>query len=169
MQETLADFPIIETDRVCVSPLGVDDAAALSAITDVSVIDRISFLDESFTVDAARTLIVGDGRRRDRFLGVWLRATGHLVGTIGMHLRGAGEIEIGYWLASSARGEGLATEALPPVARALAALHPDRRIVAECDPENLPSWRLLRRLGFIETGEAGHRPGRRLLAWTAPG
>ena len=38
-----------------------------------------------------------------------------------------------------------------------------RILVAECRPGNVASWELLRKLGFRDTGEEGHRPGRRLL------
>jgi RimJ/RimL family protein N-acetyltransferase len=86
------------------------------------------------------------------------------------------EIEIGYRLARSAWGRGIATEAaLPLVARALA--DPDTRALVACTAVgNLGSQRVLAKLGFQPIGEV-HLPGidfptrtyRRTSAERAPG
>ncbi|HUR14143.1 MAG TPA: GNAT family N-acetyltransferase [Mycobacteriales bacterium] len=68
----------------------------------------------------------------------------------------AGEVEIGYGLARSARGQGLGTaavEALLAWVRAQGAV----RVRAEVLPANEASLRLLTRLGFVQVEErAGH-------------
>lgn len=67
-----------------------------------------------------------------------------------------GAVEIGYGLAPSARGQGLATEAV----RQLVAWVREQgatTVRAEVLPGNEPSLRLLGRLGFARAGEhAGH-------------
>ena len=67
-----------------------------------------------------------------------------------------GEVEIGYGLAPSVRGQGLGTEAVGALldwVRARGAT----RVRAEVLPGNEASLRLLARLGFEPTGEhAGH-------------
>jgi ribosomal-protein-alanine N-acetyltransferase len=67
-----------------------------------------------------------------------------------------GEVEIGYGLAPSARGRGVATEAVRLLldwVRTQGA----RTVRAEVLPGNEPSWQLLLRLGFEQVGEkAGH-------------
>jgi RimJ/RimL family protein N-acetyltransferase len=82
---------------------------------------------------------------------------------VGTHLRGAGVIEIGYWIGGAARGRGFAFEAVSAIIAALSERFPARFLVAECRPANVASWSLLEKLGFRDTGEEGHRPGRRLL------
>lgn len=161
----MTDFlATILTARCRIAPLEDADAAALAAITDASVTQRISFLPEPFTPADARMLI---GRRGmgDRFHGIWSREEDRLLGVIGVHhARRRREIEIGYWMAAAARGQGLAREALQALTARLSLRHPECRIVAECHPDNGPSWELLQRVGFTPTGQAGQRPGRVLFA-----
>jgi RimJ/RimL family protein N-acetyltransferase len=90
-----------------------------------------------------------------------------LVGTVGTHLRGADEIEIGYWFASFAQGRGFAAEAAASVVHILAAAYPERRIVAECRPENFASRRLLRKIGFQSDGSNGQRSGRKRFLFSS--
>lgn len=68
-----------------------------------------------------------------------------------------GEVEIGYGLAPSARGRGVATEAVQLLVD-WALAQGARSVRAEVLPGNEPSLRLLARLGFADIGErAGHR------------
>ena len=63
--------------------------------------------------------------------------------------------------------QGLATEAVDAVVREIAASRPGAAIIAECHPDNARSRALLRRIGFLATGQAGRRPGRRVMKWRA--
>lgn len=68
-----------------------------------------------------------------------------------------GVVEIGYGVAPSVRGRGLATAAVQ-LLLAWVASRGAVRVRAEVLPSNLPSLRLLERLGFVDVGEhAGHR------------
>lgn len=60
--------------------------------------------------------------------------------------------EIGYILAPAAWGQGFAREALAAVIERAFAVHALPRIVADVDPRNAASLKLLDRLGFVETG-----------------
>ena len=63
--------------------------------------------------------------------------------------------EIGYLLHPDHWGQGLAQEAMQAVIAHLAQTRPDlTHLIAEVDPRNLASLRLLARLGFVETGRA---------------
>jgi len=62
-----------------------------------------------------------------------------------------GDVEIGYGLAAPSRGHGLGTEAIGGLVEWVAAQPGVRRIVAEVLADNLPSRRLLERLGFTWT------------------
>lgn len=154
----------LSTARCRIAPLHADDAAALAAITDASVTDRVDFLPAPFTATEARALIAGSGGG-DVFHAVRDRSGGRLHGVIGVHRRDAQMVEVGYWFAASARGQGLATEAVEAVVREIAASRPDAAIIAECHPDNERSRALLRRVGFLATGQAGRRPGRKVMKW----
>jgi RimJ/RimL family protein N-acetyltransferase len=61
-----------------------------------------------------------------------------------------GTIEFGYGLIPSARGRGLATDAVLEGLR-IATTHGARRAVADTDLTNLPSQRVLQKAGLTET------------------
>ena len=159
----IADLPAVATARLRIALLAPGDAAALQALTDdPAITGAIHFLGHPFTrADAAR-LVRGDCHGVDRFFGV--RRGGELIGVIGGGLRGAGEVEIGYWFGSRHWGQGYAGEAVDGFVTLLKREFPGRTIIAECRRDNAASWRLLTRLGFRPTGQAGERPSREKLA-----
>ncbi len=160
---SLLDLSPITTGRLAIRPLLPDDAPALRALSDdPAILAAIPFLARPFTAEAALALIAGAEAGSDRFLGVWA-GPDDLAGVVGVHLRDAGQIEIGYWYGPRFWGRGYATEAAGAVIARLRSMFRDRRIVAECRPENRASWRVLENLGFSATGTAGTRPGRSLL------
>ena len=172
---TLSDLPGIDTARLSIVALQPEHADAVRRLTDDPAITAaVDFLPTPFTLQDAQDLILSGRRGQDRFLGAWMRGTdsatgsvgGDLVGVVGTHLRGAGVIEIGYWIGGAARGRGFAFEAVSAIIDLLVRRFPSRTIVAECRPANVASWGLLEKLGFRDTGEEGHRPGRRLLRRT---
>jgi RimJ/RimL family protein N-acetyltransferase len=76
-----------------------------------------------------------------------------LVGDVGVCLHSNRmQAEIGFTLAKAYQGHGYATEAVGQVLEHLFTWRNLRRISAECDARNVPSARLLRRLGFVEEG-----------------
>jgi RimJ/RimL family protein N-acetyltransferase len=151
----------ISTRRLHIRPFGPDEAGDLRRLTDhPAITGPIDFLSSPFDDDAAVALIARNGED-ECFLGLW--EGDDLVGCVGVHLRAGERIEIGYWIDVARHGRGYASEGVAVVLHALQGTHPDRRIVAECRPANLASWRLLHKLGFRDTGEAGDRIGRALL------
>lgn len=160
----LTSLSAIETPRLSLRPCHIGDADAFQAVTnDPAITDAVEFLTFPFELDDAKRLIVGQGDGRDCFWGVWLNSGGEMISTVGTHLRGPDEIEVGYWLATNMHGRGFASEAVLAVIEALVRVYPSHRIVAECRPENLASWRLLERIGFRADGGNGRRPGRKRL------
>lgn len=65
-----------------------------------------------------------------------------------------GTVEIGYGLAAPSRGRGLGTRAVAALLDELAVRPGVTEIVAEAEVGNLPSRRLLERLGFASDGES---------------
>lgn len=82
-------------------------------------------------------------------LAIWSRARDELLGGIGLHPRiGEGALEIGYWLQAGATGQGYITEAAEALTR-LALQQPGIvRVQIRCDPENVASAAVPRRLGY---------------------
>lgn len=160
-----------DTERLALRPLARADAPTLAALTNhPAVAPLISFLPFPFGEDDARALIARNAPdATERFLGIFAEDAlgGALLGVIGAHARppreGAPAVEIGYWLGADFRGRGYAREAVRGLVARLCTLAPAARILAEVHPDNHASARLLREEGFVETGEDGTRPGRRLL------
>jgi RimJ/RimL family protein N-acetyltransferase len=166
---TLADLPAHETRRLRLAPLRHEDAEALRLLTDDSdITGSVHFLPAPFTFADADALIRCRDNGRDCFLGAWNRGSGTLIGVVGAHLRGENQMEVGYWIGSAFHKQGYATEAALGVITVLRRRFPEREVIAECRRANAASWRVLEKLGFRSTGEAGQRPGRELLILRAP-
>jgi RimJ/RimL family protein N-acetyltransferase len=70
-------------------------------------------------------------------------------GEVGLMPRiGPGDLEIGYWVHVDHIGRGLATEATHALTLAGLALPQVGRIEIHCDPANVPSAAVPRRLGY---------------------
>lgn len=74
-----------------------------------------------------------------------------VLGGTGLHPRvGDAAFEIGYWLRSSATGQGLATEAIAALTVAAFTWCDVDRLEIRVDPENEASLAIPRRLGYLE-------------------
>ncbi len=87
--------------------------------------------------------------RTEPIFGIFL-PDGQPLGNVGLHPRGGpGSLEVGYWLAESARGQGYVTEAAAAMVQlAIRCIGVDR-VELHCHPENLRSAAVARRLGFV--------------------
>ena len=65
-----------------------------------------------------------------------------------------GRVEIGYGLAVPSRGQGIGTRAVGVLVDWLLARDDVRLVIAHVNPANVPSARLLLRLGFRQIGKA---------------
>ena len=72
-----------------------------------------------------------------------------VLGSTGLHPRvGPEALEIGYWVRTDQTGRGLATEAARAMTRTALDLVGAQRIEIRCDPQNLASAAIPRRLGY---------------------
>jgi RimJ/RimL family protein N-acetyltransferase len=80
--------------------------------------------------------------------------TGHIVGELGTTAApdADGAVEIGYGLTGASRGRGLGTRAVAALVDWLSAQPDVRTLVAHVAADNLPSRRVLERLGFSLDG-----------------
>lgn len=151
-------FPVIETERLALKPLTIDDSDCLLDIFSdpevmrywntapwTTVQDAIDFINES-----------NDSMRRQEsiILGVYLKSTGELAGKCMLfsYDKESKRAEIGFGLGRSCWRKGYIIEA----GEALIKYGFDslglRRIEAEIDPDNRSSGRTLEKLGFSLEG-----------------
>lgn len=161
----------LETPRLLLRPLVDTDTDDLFAIySDPTVMRYWSTGPWTDRAQALRT-IEGDrdarAGRRDLRVGLELRETGRVIGTLSLYKIDAPcrRADIGYALARASQGAGLMNEAL---AAMIGAAFDDRpgapfddlklnRLEADVDPRNGPSCRTLERLGFQLEGRLRER------------
>ena len=140
----------LHTERLVLRPPKAADGAALSAaINDVRVLSQTGTWGFPSGQDVCAARLAQAARydpREDMVLLV--TADGIVLGTVGLHRRGAGVFELGYMLGPGAWGRGYATEA----ARAACAYGfgplGAARLTATVFADNPASMRVLEKLGF---------------------
>lgn len=86
---------------------------------------------------------------RDWVYGIFDPTETEVLGGTGLHPRiGPDALEIGYWLRADVTGRGLATEAISALTAAGFAAFAARRLEIRCDPRNVRSMGVPRRLGY---------------------
>ena len=153
----------LTTERLHLRPFTAADREAIHAVySDPEVMRYVGHGAHRTPAETAAALrVYGEvlERRGFSFLAVTERDGGALVGDAGLHPLGD-DIELGYTLARGAWGRGYATE----LGRALLAYAFDvlgaARVVAQVEPENTASRRVLEKLGMraVDTRTAYGRP-----------
>lgn len=176
-----APEPRIETPRLVMRPWSRDDAPTLAVVLDGSrqALDRWTPWVLAETESVARLR-----RRLERFAQhfasavEWRYALFHRddparpLGECGLFPRvGAGALELGYWLATPATGQGFATEAAGALGDAAFRLDGIDRVEIRCDPDNEASMRVPRRLGYrprpllVHEEPVNGRAGGHVVVW----
>lgn len=88
----------------------------------------------------------------DEFLAICLKNSGKVIGNLYFSKRDFEAYEIGYLLNFNYWKNGYATEAAASLINYAFKELNIRRIIAECNPENIPSWKLLQRLNMRREG-----------------
>ncbi|WP_394613934.1 GNAT family N-acetyltransferase [Lentzea sp. JNUCC 0626] len=149
------DFPI-RTQRLLLRPFRPDDLDDFFAYRALPEVHRYLYNDATTKEECAEVLakritetqLAEEGQRL--IVAIELPDANRVIGDAMLKWRSEkhGQGEIGYSLHPDFQGKGYATE----VARKMLALGFDdlnlHRIIAECDPRNEPSWRLMERLGM---------------------
>ena len=106
-------------------------------------------LPQPYTLADAQWYIAWDGEEK---YAITDHASGRVVGSIGLRWDTAEQIaEIGYWLRSDARGNGLMTRAVQVISRH-AFESGAARVFLRADPENVASCRVAEKAGFTREG-----------------
>jgi RimJ/RimL family protein N-acetyltransferase len=90
---------------------------------------------------------------QDFIYGIFNPEETEVVGGTGLHMRaGAGAREIGYWIHKGRIAQGFASEATAALAKVAFTIDDVRRLEIHCDPANLRSLAIPRKLGFRHEG-----------------
>jgi len=159
----------IESERLVVRCWEPRDAPLLKEAIDTSLDHLRPWMpwarDEPQTLDEKIDLLRGFRSRfdagEDFIYGIFSADESEALGGSGLHTRaGDGALEIGYWLRVSATGRGIATEVVAALTRVAFAVCNVDRVEIRVDPENEPSLRIPRRLGYVEEARLRRRlPG----------
>jgi [ribosomal protein S5]-alanine N-acetyltransferase len=146
----------LTTARLHLRPFTPADRAAIHAVyADPDVMRYVGHGAHRTMAETASALrTYGDvlERRGYSFLAVTERATGALIGDGGLHpLGGVGpDVELGYTLARDAWGKGYATELGQALVEYAFTVLRVPRVVAQVEPANTASRRVLAKLGMTE-------------------
>lgn len=136
---------ILETERLILRRFTADDLNDLyEYLSDAEVVKFEPYKAKS--IEETK----GDFEWRmgtDEMIAVELKENHKLIGNIYLGKRDFDSLEIGYVFNRSFWGKGYAKEGCGAIIRR-AFDNGVHRIFAECDPENVNSWRLLEALGF---------------------
>jgi RimJ/RimL family protein N-acetyltransferase len=156
----------IRSERLFLRPVWPEEWSDLLAmIDDRDVVRNLARAPWPYTAAHAQAYAQGDHAAaspgdRDRLLpNFFITLPGadgaRLIGSVGLSLM-EGEINLGYWIGRPFWGHGYATEAAQAVLALARALGHDR-LVASHFVDNPASGRVLRKLGFRQTGVVRNR------------
>ncbi|WP_405771905.1 GNAT family N-acetyltransferase [Streptomyces sp. NBC_00080] len=134
-------------------PFAIADVDALTAALQDDEIARWTLTPVPFHREHAVFFVEAaypDGWREDRMymFGAFTRQGAHLVGAVGLSVRGVGVCEIGCWVAAEHRGNGYAAEALRAALRWAFGYLVASRVEWLAITGNDDSTKLATRLGF---------------------
>ena len=156
----------IETERLVIRCYEPDDAPLLKSAVDASVEHLRPWMPwarfEPQTIDEKVELCRSFRGQFDLdqnyVYGIFSPDESELIGGAGFHPRSdEGSLEIGYWVAAGALGQGIATEVTAVETRVGFEVCGLDRIDIQVEPRNERSLRIPRKLGFTEEGTLRRR------------
>lgn len=151
----------IVTDRLVIRCWEPADAPLLKEATDASLEHLRPWMpwawDEpqevSAKVERIRRFRGKFDLDKDYVYGVFARDETQVLGGTGLHTRlGPGALEIGYWIRASHINQGLATELGGALTRVAFEIAHVQRVEIHCEPANVRSAAVPRKLGFTHEG-----------------
>jgi RimJ/RimL family protein N-acetyltransferase len=149
----------IITDRLVLRCWDPADAALLKEAVDSSLDHLLPWMPwaeaEPTTIEVKtellRTFADQFARGEDAIYGIFDAAEARVMGGTGFHPRLSGEArEIGYWIRADAIGRGLASESTAALTRVGFEVDGLARIEIHCDPANVRSAAIPRKLGYAQ-------------------
>ena len=148
--------PDLRTEEIVLRPWQGEDLDAIVDELQDPEIPRWTRIPEPYRAADGRAFLAHSARRWSDGTGASFaivdRATDHIVGSIGVRFLEQGGATVGYWVASAARGRGLATTALRLVSRWVIEELSVERLELVTEPQNLASQRVAEKAGFEREG-----------------
>jgi RimJ/RimL family protein N-acetyltransferase len=95
---------------------------------------------------------------RDFVYGIFNQDESKVLGGTGLHPRvGEGALEIGYWIHVEHTNQGLAAEAAAALTKVAFEINQVNRVEIHCDPNNVRSASVPRKLGYVQEAILRHR------------
>ena len=147
---------LVQTERLVLRPPRISDAAAIfqSYAQDVEVTRYLTWEPHKNVQETERFLTgcvaAWEGQNRFPWVVIW-REKGELAGMIEMRINNF-KADVGYVVARSFWGRGVATEALRPIVEWGLGQEGIYRVWALCDAENGASARVLEKVGMQREG-----------------
>jgi RimJ/RimL family protein N-acetyltransferase len=147
----------IVTPRLVLRCWQLDDAALLKSAIDASLHHLQPWMSWARSEPSELAVIASRvAQMRDKFhegpdwsYGVWDSTEREVLGGLGLHRRSQPDaVEIGYWLRGDMTGQGYATEAVGALTQAAFEDLGVQRVEIRCDPRNVRSAAVPRRLGY---------------------
>lgn len=141
---------MIETERLIIRRFKPEDWKDLHEYLSDETVVRFEPYDP-FTEDESKSESIrrsGD----ESFFAVTLKDTGKVIGNLYFGKGDFDTYEIGYVFHANYWGQGFATESTNALMNYAFHTGKVRRIIAECNPENTSSWKLLERLKMRREG-----------------
>ena len=146
------DFAGIETGRLFLRRIVPGDWQSIYAyMSDPKVTAWLpeGTLDE----EGAKAFAARHAGEEAQALAVLERQTGGMLGHMVFHpYAGTHTYEVGWIFARSAQGQGYATEAAQALLTHAFETLGCHRVIATCQPENTPSWRVMEKIGMRREG-----------------
>jgi RimJ/RimL family protein N-acetyltransferase len=139
----------LEDDVVLLRPFEQGDVPAIVEACQDPEIPRWTAVPSPYTEADARGWLESD---EEETFAIVDKASGELLGSIGVRYPGSGVGEVGYWVKREARGRGVATRALALVARWALEGRDLGRCQLRADVENEASQRVAEKAGFVREG-----------------
>jgi RimJ/RimL family protein N-acetyltransferase len=152
----------IETARLVIRCWDPADAALMKDAVDTSLDHLRPWMPwaeaEPSTIEEKRRLLTrfadDFARGDDAVYGIFEPGERRVVGSTGLHPRlEADAREIGYWIRADAAGRGLGSESTAALTRVAFEADAVERVEIHCDPANLRSAAIPRRLGYEQADE----------------
>jgi RimJ/RimL family protein N-acetyltransferase len=155
----LRDFPDELTGpRVLIRPVRPGDGAVIFEAVDEAreqIAPWLPWVEKTRSADDSEEAVRrGSARwqtREDLMVGIWEKSTGRYLGGSGLHRIdwAVPAFEIGYWLRTSAWGQGYVTETVQVLCEFAFETLGANRVEIRCDPRNTRSRAVPERLGFV--------------------
>ena len=159
-----ADLPELETGRLLLRKMRLDDAEAMFAYASDPEVTRYVLFDTHSSIEDSREFLrfATEGYERGDFggWGLLLKDSGAFIGTCGLDAGYAPEharAELGYVLAREHWGRSLMPEAVRAVIRFGFVRAKLNRIEARCIAENVASARVMEKVGMTYEGTLRER------------